>query len=198
MVSNTVPAIKDGEILIQMLWLSLDPYMRPLMNDSKGYINPMAIGDVMYGESVGRVIESKTDHYEVGDIVTCFTGWQEYYVADEGQENIHKVVPNGVPLQAFLGVAGMPGRTGYCGLTYLGRPKAGETVVVAAAAGPVGSVVGQTAKQLGCRAVGIAGGAEKCRYLVDDLGFDAAVNYKSGDFQARVKSSLPKRHRRLL
>jgi NADPH-dependent curcumin reductase CurA len=191
LVSNTVPAIKDGEMLIQTLWLSLDPYMRPRMNDIKGYMDPLAIGDVIVGESVGRVIECKTDRYKVGDIVTCFTGWQEYCIADESQENIHKVVPNGVPLQAFLGVAGMPGRTGYCGLTYLGRPKAGETVVVAAAAGPVGSVVGQTAKQLGCRAVGIAGGPEKCRYLVEELGFDAAVDYKSGDFQARLKAACP-------
>lgn len=191
LVSNTVPTIKSGEILIQVLWLSLDPYMRPLMNDSKSYANPMSIGGVIYGESVGRVIGSKSDHYEVGDIVTCSTGWQEYYAADEGQEDIHKVVPNGVPLQAFLGVAGMPGRTGYCGLTYLGKPKAGETVVVAAAAGPVGSVVGQTAKQLGCRAVGIAGGEEKCLHLVDDLGFDAAVNYKSGDLLEQLRAACP-------
>jgi NADPH-dependent curcumin reductase CurA len=191
LMSNTVPAIKDGEMLIRTLWLSLDPYMRPRMNDIKGYMDPLAIGDVIVGESVGRVIESRTDRFEVGDVVTCFTGWQEYYIADENQGNIHKVIPNGVPVQAFLGVVGMPGRTGYCGLTYLGRPKAGETVVVAAATGPVGSVVGQTAKQLGCRAVGIAGGPEKCRYLVEELGFDAAVDYKSGDFQARLRAACP-------
>ena len=191
LVSNTVPAIKNGEMLIQVLWLSLDPYMRPRMNDAKGYMDPLAIGDVMVGESVGRVIESRTERYQVDDIVTCFTGWQEYYVANENQENIHKVVPNGVPLQAFLGVAGMPGRTGYCGLIHLGKPKAGETVVVAAAAGPVGSVVGQTAKQLGCRAVGIAGGEEKCRFLVDELGFDAAVDYKSGDLLEKLKAACP-------
>jgi len=191
LASNEVPPINDGEMLIQVLWLSLDPYMRPLMNDSKSYANPMAIGGVIYGESVGRVIESRTDRYAVGDTVTCSTGWQEYYVANEGQAGIYKVEPNGVPVQAFLGVAGMPGRTGYCGLTHLGKPKAGETVVVAAAAGPVGSVVGQTAKQLGCHAVGIAGGEEKCRYLVDELGFDAAIDYKSGNLLEQLRVACP-------
>ena len=191
LVSSEVPSIDDGEILIQVLWLSLDPYMRPLMNDSKSYANPMSIGGVIYGESVGRVIESKADHYAVGDTVTSHTGWQEYCIFDGDQPTIHKIDPDGVPLQAFLGVAGMPGRTGYCGLTHLGKPKAGETVVVAAAAGPVGSVVGQTAKQLGCRAIGIAGGKEKCRHLVDKLGLDAAVDYKSGDLQEQLKAACP-------
>ncbi len=191
LVSNEVPNISDGEILIQVLWLSLDPYMRPLMNDSESYAAPMAIGGVIYGESVGRVIESRTDRFAVGDTVTYRTGWQEYCVVDGNQETIHKIVPDGVPLQVFLGVAGMPGRTGYCGLIHLGMPKAGETVVVAAAAGPVGSVVGQTAKQLGCRAVGIAGGEEKCRHLVDDLGFDAAIDYKSGELLERLKEACP-------
>lgn len=191
LVSNEVPPIDDGQMLIQVLWLSLDPYMRPLMNDSKSYANPMAIGGVIYGESVGRVIESRTDRFAVGDTVTCHTGWQEYCVVDGSQATIHKIVSNGVPLQAFLGVAGMPGRTGFCGLTHLGKPQAGETVVVAAAAGPVGSVVGQTAKQLGCHTVGIAGGELKCRYLVDELGFDAAIDYKSGDLLEQLRAACP-------
>lgn len=191
LVSNEVPVVNDGEILLQVLWLSLDPYMRPLMNDNESYAEPMAIGGVIYGESVGRVIESKNDRFAVGDTVTCQTGWQEYCAVDANTATIHKIVPNGVPLQAFLGVAGMPGRTGYCGLTHLGKPKAGETVVVAAAAGPVGSVVGQTAKQLGCRAVGIAGGADKCRFLVDELGFDAAVDYKSGNLLEDLRAACP-------
>jgi len=191
LVSNEVPPVDDGQMLIQVLWLSLDPYMRPLMNDSKSYAVPMAIGGVIYGESVGRVIESRTDRFAVGDTVTCGTGWQEYCVVDASQATIHKVIPNGVPLSAFLGVAGMPGRTGYCGLIHLGKPKAGETVVVAAAAGPVGSVVGQTAKQLGCRAVGIAGGPEKCRFLEDELGFDAAIDYKSGDLLEQLRAACP-------
>ena len=191
METGDVREIEDGEFLIRTLWLSLDPYMRPRMNDVKSYMQPMAIGEVMTGETVGRVIESKTDRYQVGDIVTCYTGWQDYFIADEVRENVYRVTPNGIPLQAFLGPAGMPGRTGYCGLTYVGKPKAGETVVVSAAAGAVGSVVGQTAKSMGCRAVGIAGGDIKCRYIVDELGFDAAVDYKSGDPLENLKAACP-------
>ncbi len=191
METGSIREIRDGEFLIRTLWLSLDPYMRPRMNDSKSYMQPLAINEVMPGETVGRVIESKTDRCRVGDIVTCYTGWQDYFIADENQENIYKVVPNGIPLQAFLGPAGMPGRTAYCGLTYVGKPKAGETVVVSAAAGAVGGVVGQTAKSMGCRAVGIAGGEEKCRYIVDELGFDAAVDYKSGELLEQLNAACP-------
>ena len=191
METESVRDLQDGEFLIRTLWLSLDPYMRPRMNDSKSYMQPLAIGEVMTGESVGRVIESRTDRYQVGDIVTCYTGWQEYFIADENKDGVYKVVPNGIPLQAFLGPAGMPGRTGYCGLTYVGKPIAGETVVVSAAAGAVGSVVGQSAKSMGCRAVGIAGGEEKCRYIVDELGFDAAVDYKAGELLEHLKAACP-------
>lgn len=183
--------INDKQILVKTLWLSLDPYMRPRMNDAKGYMDPIAIGGVIVGESLGRVVESKSDKYQVGDLVTCYSGWQEYYVANDNEEMIYKVTPNGVPLQAFLGVAGMPGRTGYCGLTYVGKPKAGETVVVAAASGPVGTVVGQTAKKMGCRAVGIAGGAEKCRYVVEELGFDACIDYKADNLLENLKAACP-------
>lgn len=191
METADVRDIEDGEFLIQTLWLSLDPYMRPRMNDAKSYMQPLAIGDVMTGEIVGRVIESKTDRCKAGDVVTCYAGWQEYFIANENTEGVYKVVPNGVPLQAFLGAAGMPGRTAYCGLTYLGKPKPGETVVVSAASGAVGSVVGQTAKKMGCRAVGIAGGEEKCRYIVDELGFDAAVDYKAGDLLENLQAACP-------
>ncbi|GAB3106374.1 NADP-dependent oxidoreductase [Aestuariicella hydrocarbonica] len=190
--TNPVRELKDGEFLIQVLWLSLDPYMRPRMNDTESYVDPVAIGAVMAGETVGRVIASKTPKYSVGDIVTSYSGWQEYYIANENEAMIYTVQPDGVPLQAFLGVAGMPGRTGYCGLTYVGKPKAGETVVVAAASGPVGTVVGQTAKQLGCRAVGIAGGPEKCRYVVEELGFDDCIDYKQGNLLENLKSACPK------
>ncbi len=189
--TNDVRAINEGEILIKTLWLSLDPYMRPRMNDAKGYMDPVAIGGVMVGESVGRVVESKSSKYAVGDVVTCYSGWQEYYIAPEDEPMIYKVNPDGVPLQAYLGVAGMPGRTGYCGLTHVGQPKTGETVVVAAASGPVGTVVGQTAKQLGCRAVGIAGGPEKCRYVVEELGFDDCIDYKEGDLLSKLKAACP-------
>jgi len=191
LVSNDMPALKDGEILIKTLWLSLDPYMRPRMNDMKGYMDPVAIGGVMTGESVGRIVESKSDKYAVGDIVTSYSGWQEYHIVPDSQEMMYKVNADGVPLQAYLGVAGMPGRTGYLGLVNVGKPKAGETVVVAAASGPVGTVVGQTAKQLGCRIVGIAGGEEKCRYVVDELGFDDCINYKEGDLSEQLKAACP-------
>ncbi len=189
--NETVRPLKDGEVLIKTLWLSLDPYMRPRMNDMEGYMDPVAIGGVMVGESVGRVVESNSDNYQVGDVVTCYSGWQEYYIAAGDEPMIYKVDPEGAPLQTYLGVAGMPGRTGYCGLTYVGKPKAGETVVVAAASGPVGTVVGQTAKNMGCRAVGIAGGPEKCRYVVEELGFDDCIDYKEGDLLEKLKAACP-------
>lgn len=183
--------LKDGEVLIKTLWLSLDPYMRPRMNDSKGYMDPIEIGAPIVGESVGRVVESKSDNYQVGDVVTVYSGWQEYCIIPGNAEMVYKIKDQGVPLQTYLGVAGMPGRTGYCGLMYVGKPKSGETVVVAAASGPVGTVVGQTAKQEGCRVVGIAGGPEKCRYVVEELGFDACIDYKAGNLDADLAAACP-------
>lgn len=191
LVEAPVRELRDGEVLIRTLWLSLDPYMRPRMNDAKGYMDPIGIGEVIVGESVGRVIESKSPEFSDGDLVTCYSGWQEYCIMPGDAPMIYKIEPRGVPLQAYLGVAGMPGRTGYCGLTYVGKPQAGETVVVAAASGPVGSVVGQTARQLGCRVVGVAGGAEKCRFVVDVLGFDACVDYKAGNLEADLAAACP-------
>ena len=191
MTEAPVRELGDGEILIKTLWLSLDPYMRPRMNDSKGYMDPIGIGEVVVGESVGRVIESKSSNYSEGDLVTCYSGWQEYCIVPGDAPMIYKIEPKGVPLQAYLGVAGMPGRTGYCGLTYVGKPQAGETVVVSAASGPVGTVVGQTAKQLGCRVVGVAGGEEKCRFVVEELGFDACVDYKAGNLEADLATACP-------
>src|SRR5690554_4009116 len=186
-----VRELRDGEVLIKTLWLSLDPYMRPRMNDAKGYMDPIGIGEVIVGESVGRVIESKSSNYSEGDLVTCYSGWQEYCIVPGDAPMIYKIEPRGVPLQAYLGVAGMPGRTGYCGLMYVGKPKAGETVVVAAASGPVGTVVGQTAKLEGCKIVGIAGGPEKCSYVVNELGFDACIDYKAGNLEADLKAACP-------
>ena len=186
-----VRELKDGEVLIKTLWLSLDPYMRPRMNDSKGYMDPIEIGAPIVGESVGRVVESKSENYAVGDVVTVYSGWQEYCIIPGNAPMVYKIKDQGVPLQAYLGVAGMPGRTGYCGLMYVGKPKAGETVVVAAASGPVGTVVGQTAKQEGCRVVGIAGGPEKCRYVVEELGFDACIDYKAGNLDADLAAACP-------
>ncbi|WP_339800494.1 NADP-dependent oxidoreductase [uncultured Marinobacter sp.] len=184
--------LKDGEVRAQTLWLSLDPYMRPRMNDSKGYMDPIGIGETIVGESVGRIVESKSDQYQVGDLITSYSGWQEYSVFPGDAPMVYKIEPKaGVPLQAYLGVAGMPGRTGYCGLMYVGKPKAGETVVVSAASGPVGTVVGQTAKKEGCRVVGVAGGPEKCRFVVEELGFDACVDYKAGNLEADLKAACP-------
>lgn len=191
LTSQPVRALREGEFLIQVLWLSLDPYMRPRMNDAASYIDPIPLGGVVSGESVGRVVESRSERFAPGDLVTSYSGWQEYFIASDRDSMIYTIEPDGVPLPAFLGVAGMPGRTGYCGLMYVGKPKAGETVVVAAASGPVGSVVGQTAKQLGCRAVGIAGGPEKCRYVVEELGFDDCLDYKEGDLAAKLNDACP-------
>lgn len=190
--SQPVRPLQAGEFLIQVLWLSLDPYMRPCMNDAASYIDPIPLGGIITGESVGRVVESRSDRFVSGDLVTSYSGWQEYFIASEQNSMIYKIEPDGVPLSAFLGVAGMPGRTGYCGLMYVGKPQPGETVVVAAASGPVGSVVGQTAKQLGCHVVGIAGGPEKCRYVVEELGFDACLDYKHGDLAAQLNEACPK------
>ena len=185
-----VRELKDGEVLAKVLWLSLDPYMRPRMNDAKGYMDPIGIDEVIVGESVARIVESRSSDLQVGDLVTCYSGWQEYTVFPGNAEMVYKIEPKDqVPLQAYLGVAGMPGRTGYCGLMYVGKPKAGETVVVAAASGPVGTVVGQTAKKQGCRAVGVAGGPEKCRFVVEELGFDACVDYKAGNLEADLQAA---------
>lgn len=191
LVETPVRELKDGEVLIKTLWLSLDPYMRPRMNDSKGYMDPIGIGEVIVGESIGRVIESNSDNYQVGDLVTVYSGWQEYCVIPGDAAMVYKIKEQGAPLQTYLGVAGMPGRTGYCGLMYVGKPKAGETVVVSAASGPVGTVVGQTAKQLGCRVVGVAGGPDKCNYVVNELGFDACVDYKAGNLEADLAAACP-------
>ena len=159
--TEVVRELRPGEFLIEVLWLSLDPYMRPKMNDVESYLPPMELDKVVQGESVGRIVQSCSEEFSVGDHVTSYTGWQEYAIASEQTQMLRKVDPAGLPLSVFLGPAGMPGRTGYLGLTRVGNPKPGETVVVSAASGAVGSVVGQVAKMIGCRAVGIAGGQAK-------------------------------------
>ncbi|MGF2686376.1 NADP-dependent oxidoreductase [Marinobacter sp. DUT-3] len=182
----------EGEVVAQVLWLSLDPYMRPRMNDAKGYMDPIAIDEVIVGESVARIVESNSDKLKVGDLVTCYSGWQEYVTFPADAPMVYKInQKDNVPLQTYLGVAGMPGRTGYCGLMYVGKPKAGETVVVSAASGPVGTVVGQTAKKEGCRVVGVAGGPDKCGFVVEELGFDACVDYKAGNLEEDLKAACP-------
>jgi len=188
---HELPALQPGEILIKVLWLSLDPYMRGRMNDAKSYVEPTAIGEVMPGESAGVVIESRSAKYKVGDYVTAYTGWQTHFVIADSAERLRPVDLKNGTLSMHLGVIGMPGRTAYWGLTEVGKPKAGETLVVAAASGAVGSVVGQVAKILGLRVIGIAGGEEKCRYVKEELQFDDCIDYKSGDLAGKLAAACP-------
>lgn len=180
----------EDEVLVQVLYLSLDPAMRGWMNEGKSYIQAVGIGDVMRAGGVGRVTKSNSPTLAVGDHVYGTLGIQEYAIAKS--KSLTKVDPRLAPLPVYLSTLGMPGMTAYFGLLDVGKPKSGETVVVSGAAGAVGAVVGQIAKIKGCRVVGIAGGAEKCRYIVDDLGFDAAIDYKSQEVYGALKQHCPK------
>ena len=184
-----VPEPKAGEVLVRNEWLSLDPYMRGRMSDAKSYAKPVEIGEVMTGGTAGRITASNHPDFKVGDHVVGPLGWQRYAISDG--KMLNKVDASRIPLSAYLGVVGMPGVTAWVGLLDLCAPNAGETVVVTAASGAVGSVVGQLAKIHGCRAVGIAGGAEKCRYVVDELGFDACIDYKAGNLKVEIKTAAP-------
>ncbi|MDP3139044.1 MAG: NADP-dependent oxidoreductase [Burkholderiaceae bacterium] len=180
LIATETPALKDGQVLVRHHYLSLDPYMRGRMNDAKSYVAPQALGQTMGGGTVGEVIESRSPQFAPGDKVVGMGGWQEYSVVDGGRPGtLQKVDASRIPLSAYLGAMGMPGVTAWWGLTRICEPRAGETVVVSAASGAVGSAVGQLAKARGCRAVGIAGGADKCRYVVEELGFDACIDYKA-------------------
>jgi hypothetical protein len=185
-----LPKPKDGEVLVKNLWLSLDPYMRGRMNDTKSYAAKQEIDQVMVGGTAGEVMESRNPKFAVGDKVAGMFGWQEYGLSDG--TSLNKIDASRAPLPAFLGVLGMPGVTAWVGLLDICQPKAGETVVVSAASGAVGSVVGQIAKIKGCRAVGIAGGKAKCDYVVKELGFDACVDYKLGRLNDDLKAAAPK------
>ncbi|WP_018981561.1 NADP-dependent oxidoreductase [Salinimonas chungwhensis] len=180
----------DGQIKVKVEFISLDPAMRGWMNDSKSYIEPVQIDEVMRAGAVGEVIESKSDDFARGDKVYGNFGVQSVAVSDT--KGVHKVDPALAPLERYLGVLGMPGMTAYFGLLKTGLPEAGETVVVSGAAGAVGSVVGQIAKIKGCRVVGIAGGKEKCDYLINELGFDGAVDYKNEKLRDGLKKQCPK------
>jgi NADPH-dependent curcumin reductase CurA len=188
-VTTPVPKPGAGQVLVQIHWLSLDPYMRGRMSAGKSYAKPVEIGEVMTGGTVGKVIESNHKRLQVGDYVVGPLGWQQYALSDG--EGLARVDPNLVPLSCYVGVAGMPGVTAWVGLLEHCQPKIGETVVVSAATGAVGSVVGQLAKMQGCRAVGIAGGARKCDYAVRELGFDACVDYKAGRLYEDLKAACP-------
>jgi NADPH-dependent curcumin reductase CurA len=184
-----VPEIAEGEVLLRTLYLSLDPYMRGRMSDAKSYAEPVKIGEVMEGATVAQVVSSKNPSFKQGDVVLSYSGWQQYAAASTG---LRKLDPSIAPVSTALGVLGMPGLTAYAGLLTIGQPKAGETVCVAAATGPVGSMVGQIAKIMGCRTVGIAGGANKCRSLIDEFGFDAAIDHRSPDFASALSAACPK------
>jgi NADPH-dependent curcumin reductase CurA len=184
-----IPVIQEGELLVRNHYLSLDPYMRGRMSESKSYAASQAIDETMIGGTIGEVIESKHAKFAVGDTVVGTLGWSEVAVSDGSM--LRKVDTTHVPESAYLGSVGMPGMTAWYGLNHIMAPKAGETVVVSAASGAVGSVVGQLAKLKGCRVVGIAGGAEKCAYVVDELGFDACVDYKAGNLEADLAAATP-------
>jgi NADPH-dependent curcumin reductase CurA len=185
-----VPEPGSGQVLLRTLYLSLDPYMRGRMSDARSYAASVAIGEVMVGGTVSQVAVSRHPDYQSGDLVLGSSGWQEYALSDGS--GLAKLDAGMSRPSTALGVLGMPGFTAYMGLLDIGQPQAGETVVVAAASGAVGSVVGQIAKIKGCRAVGIAGGAEKCRFVVDELGFDACVDHRSSDFQQQLAAACPK------
>ena len=196
-VETELPALADGQVLVRHHYLSLDPYMRMRMNDGKSYAAPQAIGAVMVGGTVGEVVESRSPAFAAGDHVVGGGGWQQYAMVEgPGLSMMRKVDTRHVPMSAYLGAVGMPGVTAWVGLQMIIAPKEGETVVVSAASGAVGGVLGQLAKARGCRVVGIAGGAEKCAYTVDELGFDACVDYKQhrdlASLSAALKAAAPK------
>lgn len=191
-VHAPLPSLKDGEVLVRNLWLSLDPYMRLRMDSRRSYVDGLRPGDLMPGGAVGVVVASRTSPVSIGlRVVGAAMGWQEYSCVPGS--SLRVVSCEGVPDSTALGIVGMPGVTAHYGLLALGRPQPGDTVVVSAAAGAVGSAVGQIAKLHGCKAVGIAGGADKCRYVTDVLGFDACVDYRADDFEAKLAAATSDR-----
>jgi NADPH-dependent curcumin reductase CurA len=185
-----VPTPGAGEVLLRTIWLSLDPYMRGRMNDGPSYAAPVPVGGVMEGGTVNEVVASNNPGFAKGDIVLAHSGWQSYALSDG--KGVRKVDPKLGPVSTAVGVLGMPGMTAYTGLLEIGKPQPGETVVVAAASGAVGSAVGQIAKLKGARAVGIAGGADKCRYVKQELGFDDCLDHRDSDLAAKLKAACPK------
>ena len=195
-VEVALPALQDGQVLVLNHYLSLDPYMRGRMNDGKSYAQPQPLNEVMQGGTVGEVIASNNANFKVGDKVVGMGGWQTHQLVNGSQRGVlQKVDTTHIPLSAYLGPVGMPGVTGWYGLSKIINPKAGETVVVSAASGAVGSVVGQLAKLRGARAVGLAGGADKCGYVIDELGFDDCIDYKQHStvksLSAALKAACP-------
>ncbi len=188
-VKADLPEPGEGQLLLRTVYLSLDPYMRGRMSTARSYATPLEIGDVMLGGTVSEVVESRSDDVSAGDMVLSFSGWQTHSVVDAGA--VRRLDPSAAPVSTALGVLGMPGFTAYAGLLEIGRPKPGETVVVAAATGPVGSAVGQIAQVKGARSVGIAGGPDKRRALTEEFGFDVALDHRSPDFVEDLKAATP-------
>jgi len=188
-VETPIPHPGPGEVVTRTLFLSIDPYMRGRLSESKSYAKPVAIGEVMTGESVGEVVESADPAFSRGDLVVGSRGWQTHSLSRA--EALVKLPPHGPPPSTYLGVLGMPGTTAYSGMTDIGQPKAGETVVITAASGAVGSVAGQLAKRAGARVVGVAGGPEKCLWVQETLGFDACVDHRAYDVPAELAAACP-------
>jgi len=188
-VEEPVGEPSPSEVLLKTLWLSLDPYMRGRMSAAKSYADPLEIGQVMPGGAVSKVVASDNKAFTVGDIVVGYTGWQAYAKSDGS--GLRKIDPTLAPISTALGTLGMPGMTAYTGLLNIGKPKPGETLVVAAASGAVGAIVGQIGKIKGCRVVGIAGGPDKVRYLTDELGFDAGLDHRAPDFADQLRAAVP-------
>jgi NADPH-dependent curcumin reductase CurA len=186
---TAIPTPVSEQVLLEVQYLSLDPYMRGRMDDRKSYATPLQLGDVMVGETVAKVIASKHPGFSEGDLVLAHTGWRTHALSDGA--GLSKVEPGLAPISTRLGVLGMPGFTAYSGMRVIGKPKPGETVAVAAASGPVGSLVGQLAKLAGARAVGIAGGQEKCDFVKNELRFDAAIDHRAADFPAQLAAACP-------
>jgi NADPH-dependent curcumin reductase CurA len=192
LVEQPLDELKNGEVRVRVLYISMDPTNRVWMRDIPQYLPPVAIGEVMRALGLGRVVQSRSAHYQVGDLVQGITNWQDYLVFDETAKGYVRLPADpGLPLPTLLGACGMSGVTAYYGLTDIAPVKAGETLVVSAAAGSVGSIAGQIGKIMGARVVGIAGGADKCRYLVEQLGFDAAVDYKAEGWKKALKEATP-------
>lgn len=196
LVTADTPALQDGQVLVRHHYLSLDPYMRGRMNDAKSYAAPQPLGQVMQGGTAGEVVESRSPRYQAGDKVVGMGGWQEFSVVDADQPGaLRKVDTSRVPLSHYLGAVGMPGVTAWYGLVKILEPKAGQTLAVSAAAGAVGSAFGALAKARGCRVIGVAGGADKCRYATDEIGFDACIDYKqfkdAGAMSKAIKDAAP-------
>ncbi len=189
-VEEPVRELKQGEVLVKVLYISLDPAMRGWITDRKSYVPPVAIGEVMRALALGRVVSSQNPNFAAGDYVSGALGMQEYAISDGN--GVFKIDPRIAPLPTHLSALGMPGMTAYFGLLDTGQPQPGDTVVVSAAAGAVGAIVGQIAKIKGCRAIGIAGGPDKCRYIVDELGFDAAIDYKAEEIYGALQKHCPK------